>query len=75
MDKSNKERLSSIETSIIHIDKNIDKIANNNVNQWKQININAQNISGMKAISGFISGLVSLAVAGIITYFGIKHGG
>ena len=75
MTKTNKERLSSIETSILHIDKNIDKIANNNVSQWKQINTNAQNISGMKAISGFISGLVSLVIAGIITYFGVNHKG
>lgn len=72
MAKTNKERLTAIETSITHIDKNIDKIANNNINQWKQINLNAQNISGMKAVSGFISGLVSLSVAGVITYLGFK---
>ncbi|MCK4447750.1 MAG: hypothetical protein KAW56_11815 [Candidatus Marinimicrobia bacterium] len=73
MQKTNKERLAAIETSITHIDKNIDKIANNNVNQWKQINKNAQGISAMKAISGVISGLISLVIAGVITYFGVKH--
>lgn len=75
MDKTNRERLTAIETSITHIDKNIDKIANNNVNQWKQINTNAQSISGMRAVSGFISGLVSLIIAGLITYFGVNHKG
>ena len=75
MSKTNKERLAAIEKSIEHIDKNIDNIAKNNVNQWKQINTNAQNISGMKAISGFISGLVSLVIAGVITYFGVNHKG
>lgn len=73
MQKTNKERLAAIETSIINIDKNIDKIANNNINQWKQINKNQAAIAGMKAISGFISGFVSLVIAGIITYLGIKH--
>lgn len=75
MDKTNKERLTAIETSITHIDKNIDKIATNNVNQWKQINKNAQSISAMKAISGVISGLISLVIAGAITYFGVNHKG
>ena len=75
MSKTNKERLATIEEAIKHIDSNIDKIAKNNVNQWKQINTNAQNVSGMKAISGFISGLVSLIIAGAITYFGVNHKG
>ena len=73
MTKTNKERLSSIETSILHIDKNIDKIANNNVSQWKQINTNAQNISGMKGASGVIAFVVSIISTGIITYLGLKH--
>ena len=73
MQKTNKERLAAIETSITHIDNNIEKIANNNVNQWKQINKNAQGISAMKAISGVISGFISLVIAGVITYFGVKH--
>ncbi|MCK4448735.1 MAG: hypothetical protein KAW56_16840 [Candidatus Marinimicrobia bacterium] len=73
MQKTNKERLTAIETSIIHIDKNIDKIANNNVNQWKQINKNAINISGIKGASGVIAFVVSLISTGIITYLGLKH--
>lgn len=73
MQKSNKERLATIEGSIINIDKNVDEIKVDNKEQWKQINKNAQNISGMKAVSGFISGFVSLVIAGIITYFGAKH--
>ena len=73
MTKTNKERLSSIETSILHIDKNIDKIANNNVSQWKQINANAQNISGIKGASGVIAFVVSIISTGIITYLGLKH--
>ena len=73
MQKTNKERLATIEEAIKHIDINIEKIANNNINQWKQINKNAQGISAMKAISGVISGLISLVIAGVITYFGVKH--
>ncbi len=73
LQKSNKERLATIEGSIINIDKNVDEIKGDNKEQWKQINKNAQNISGMKAVSGFISGFVSLVIAGIITYFGAKH--
>jgi len=68
-DKTNKERLAAIETSIIHIDKNVEKIATNNINQWKQINKNAQNIAGIKGASGVIAGIVSMIMAGIMTYF------
>ena len=70
---TNKERLTAIETSIIHIDKNIEKIANNNINQWKQINKNAINISGIKGASGIIAFVVSFISTCIITYLGIKH--
>ena len=69
MEKTNKERLAAIETSIIHIDKNVEKIATNNINQWKQINKNAQNIAGIKGASGVIAGIVSMIMAGIMTYF------
>ncbi len=68
-DKTTKERLATIEESIKHIDQNIEKIANNNVNQWKQINNNAQCIAGLKGSSGIISGFVSMIVAGLIAYF------
>ena len=73
LQKTNKERLATIEGAIINIDKNVDEIKIDNKEQQKQINLNAQNISGMKAVSGFISGSVSLVIAGIITYFGAKH--
>lgn len=73
MDKTNKERLAAIETSITHIDGNVDKIAKNNINQWKQINKNAQSISGMRGASGVIAFIVSIISTGIITYLGLKH--
>lgn len=69
VEKTTKERLATIEKSIEHIDKNIDKIANNNVNQWKAINKNAQCIAGLKGSSGIISGIVSLLVAGLVAFF------
>jgi len=67
-EKTNKERLAAIETSIIHIDKNIGLIAKNNINQWKQINKNAQNIAGIKGAAFGISTCVSfiVSVAGIL---------
>ena len=68
-EKTNKERLATIEKSIEHIDKNIDLIAKNNINQWKQINKNAQSIAGMRGASGVIAGIVSIIMAGIMTYF------
>jgi len=67
-EKTNKERLASIETSITHIDKNIDLIAKNNINQWKQINKNAQSIASIKGAALAISGCVSfiISVVGIL---------
>ena len=73
MDKTNKERLSAIETSITHIDKNIDNIAKNNINQWKQINKNAINVSAMKAVSGVIAFVISIGTTILATYFGVRH--
>jgi len=55
--------LAAIEKSIEHIDKNIDKIAINNVNQWKQINKNAQSIAGIKGTAFGISACVSFIVS------------
>lgn len=67
-------------TEIKHINKDIaetkefiKEVKNNNINQWKQINRNAQGLSGLKAVSGIISGFVSLIIAGVIAYFGVKH--
>lgn len=73
MQKTNKERLATIEEAIKHIDINIEKIANNNINQWKQINKNAQGISGIKGASGVIAFIISLATTIGITYFGSKQ--
>ncbi len=66
---TNKERLASIETSITHIDTNIEKIAKNNVNQWKNINENSKDIAKIKGI-GTVIALVFTAVCG---YLGIRH--
>ena len=41
----------------------------NDKEQWKQINKNAQNIAGIKGASGVIAGIVSIIMAGIMTYF------
>jgi len=73
VEKTNKERLSTIEEAIKHIDINIDKIANNNINQWKQINKNAVSISGIKGASGVIAFFVSFISTCVITYLGMKR--
>ena len=41
----------------------------NDIAKWKQINKNAQNISGMKGASGVIAGIVSLIMASLIAVF------
>ena len=41
--------------------------------KWKQINKNAQNISGMKAVSGVIAFVISIGTTLLATYFGVKH--
>ena len=66
---TNKERLASIETSIKHIDENIEKIATNNVAQWKNINKNGTDIAKIKGI-GTVIALVFTAICG---YLGIKQ--
>lgn len=66
---TNKERLASIETSIKHIDENVGKIADNNINQWKTITKNTTDIAKMKGI-GAVVALVFTAVCG---YLGIKQ--
>ena len=73
MQKTNKERLASIEKSIEHIDKNIDNIAKNNVNQWKQINKNTVAIASQKAVNGVIAFFVSIGTTILATYYGMKH--
>ncbi len=69
MTKSNKERLATIEGAVVNIDKNVDEIKNDNKEQWKQINKNAQTISGIKAVGS----IISLCIAGIFAYFGTKR--
>ncbi len=71
-EKSNKERLATIEEAIKHIDINLEKIANNNVNQWKAINNNCIAIAKLKTSNGIISSIVSMIVAGIISLLGWK---
>ena len=61
-EKTNKERLGIIEESIRHIDINIDKIANNNVNQWKAISKNTTSIASIKGAALAISGCVSFVI-------------
>ena len=41
----------------------------NDIAKWKQINKNAQNISGMKGASGVIAGIVSMIMASLIALF------
>jgi len=67
-EKTNKERLASIEQCIVNIDKNIDLQVTNNKEQWKAINKNSQNIAGIKGAAWAISGCVSfiISVAGIL---------
>ena len=59
-EKTNKERLATIEQCIIHIDKNIDLQVTNNKEQWKAINKNSQGIAGIKGAAGAISFVVSI---------------
>ena len=73
MQKTNKERLATIEGAIINIDKNIDEIKIDNKEQWKQINKNAINISAMKAVNAVIAFAVSIGTTLLATYFGVKH--
>jgi len=71
-EKTNKERLSSIETAIINIDKNFiefkDDYKENDIRKWKSINQNCQDISKIKGI-GIVVSLVFTAVCG---FLGIK---
>ena len=66
---TNKERLASIEKGIEHIDTNIEKIAKNNISQWKTINTNSKDIAKVKGI-GAVVAIVFTAICG---YLGIKH--
>ncbi len=70
---TNKERLASIETSIKHIDENVEKIATNNITQWKVINKQGQDIASHKSIIRIIEGFIVAIVGSIIAYVKSNH--
>jgi len=61
-EKTNKERLATIEQCIVGIDKNVDKIAKNNISQWKAISKNTTSIASIKGAAFGISACVSFIV-------------
>ena len=61
-EKSNKERLATIEEATKNIDKNIDLMVKNNKEQWQAINKNTTNIASIKGAALAISGCVSFFV-------------
>ena len=71
-EKTNKERLSSIETAIENVDKNFtefkDDYKKNDIRKWESINQNSKDISKIKGI-GVVVGLVFSAICG---FLGIK---
>jgi len=68
---TNKERLASIEKSIENIDTNIEKIADNNISQWKSINKNSQDIASHKSVIKIIETfLVSIGLAVVGLFIG-----
>ena len=73
MQKTNKERLATIEGAIINIDKNIDEIKTDSKDKWKQINKNTVAIASQKAINGVIAFFVSIGTTILATYYGGKH--
>ncbi len=68
MEKSNKERLATIEGAIINIDKNIDEIKKDNKEQWKCINKNSQEIAAQKSVSKVIGGFVGAIILSIVGF-------
>lgn len=74
MDKTNKERLASIETAIINIDTNFREFKNgiekDNKEQWRYINRNAQSISGIKGASAAIAFITTILTT-LGVYFGV----
>lgn len=73
---TNKERLIELKGLIVGLDKNFtefkDDSKEDDIRKWKQINKNAQNISGIKGASGVIAVVISFAINIFLTYFG-KH--
>ena len=64
------EKISNIKEDTEEIKK---EYRENSTNQWKQINKNAQNIVGIKAVSGVIAFVISIVTTILATYFGVKH--
>ena len=64
-EKTNKERLATIEEAIKNIDNNINKIAKNNINQWKAISKNTTGIASIKGAALAISACVSFIITAI----------
>ena len=62
-EKSNKERLATIEEAIKNINNNVEKIAKNNTNQWKAISKNTTSIASIKGAALAISACVSFVVS------------
>lgn len=73
MQKTNKERLATIEESIVNLDTNFkefkDDYKDSDIRRWKSINKNTTDIAKMKGI-GAVVALVFTAVCG---YLGIKQ--
>lgn len=63
------EKLGKIDGNVENIKIDIHDLKLNNKDQWKSINKNSEKIAGIKAVSGFISGTVSLVILGIVSYF------
>ena len=74
VDLTNKERLIELKGLVIGLDKNFqefkDDSKEDDIRKWKQINRNAQNISGMKGMTVAIAFIVSI-LANVGAYFGI----
>lgn len=73
---TNKERLIELKGLVIGLDKNFQEFKGDSkeddVRKWKQINRNAQNISGMRGMSVAIA-FVATILTNLGVYFGVKH--
>jgi len=67
--KTNKERLATIEGAIINIDKNVDGIRMESKEQWKAINKNSQEIASHKSIIKIIEGFMTAIVVAVVGLF------
>jgi len=67
--KTNKERLATIEGAIINIDKNVDGIRMESKEQWKAINKNSQEIASHKSIIKIIEVFLTGIILSIVGFF------